>query len=201
MNNSLQKYITGDATPAEVLQSINIKLPIININEMINGIGRREVEKILNLIPAKKVIIEIDATWDSEEETLAGLMAGKYIQKIFIAGCNHEIRDLPQSTEEIVVRAGEDCAAIRNIVTRENIRKITMIGGSVDHRTWRTIADRTTKLSELELIETKLSDILNAHEALHMIGHFKTTNARINNREKTHEQVINQIYEQFFTRE
>lgn len=130
MNNALLKFMSGEATPAEVLEKINIEFPIINMNEMTNGIGRREVEKILSLIPAKKVIINIGESWDSEAETLAGLMAGKYIQKIYIAGCDHEIGDLPQSTEEIVVRAGANCAAICSVVTRENIRKITMIGGA-----------------------------------------------------------------------
>lgn len=200
MNNALLKFMTGEATPADVLQELNIELPIINMNEMMNGIGRREVEKILSLIPAKKVIIEIDATWDGEKETLAGLMAGKFIEKIYIAGCSHEIGDLPQSTEEIIIRAEENCAAICKVVTQETIRKITMIGGRMDYRTWKTIADRTTKLYELTLIGTKLTDILNAHEAMHKIDHFKTTMTRINEHEKTHEQVIGHMYEQYLAR-
>lgn len=117
MNSAFLKYTTGEATPAEVLKTLDVKFPAVYSNEIMNGVGRREVEQVLNLIPATEVFIEIDATWDGEEETLAGLMAVKYIEKVFISGSNHVIRELPQSTEELLVRAEENCANVQRFAT------------------------------------------------------------------------------------
>lgn len=200
MNAAFLKYTVGEATPAEVLNTLNIEFPAIYFNEMMNGVGRREVEQMLELIPTTKVFIEIDDTWDTEEETLTGLMAGKYIKQIFIAGCNHEIRELPQSTEEILVRAASDCAAIRNLVARENIKRIKMIGGCVDHRTWSAIADRHTKIEKLILEDTTLADMGMAHEAVLKIYQFETKRAMINDVEHVHGGVINRMFEQYRVR-
>lgn len=201
MNNALVKYTTGEATPAEVLRNLEIEFPAIYFNEIMNGVGRREVENVLSLIPATKVIIEIDATWDGERETLAGLMAGKYIEQIYIIGCNHEIEELPQSTKKVLIRAGGNCAGIHNLAARENIREIKLIGGSVDHRTWKAIANRFTKIQRFELDGTTLNDMGEAHKAMQKIDRFETRQTIINGVEHAHGGVINRIFEQFRVRE
>lgn len=197
MNSALVKYTIGEATPAEVLRNLEIEFPAIYFNEIMNGVGRREVEKVLSLIPATQVFIEIDATWDGEEETLAGLMAGRYIEEISISGCNHEIRELPQSTKKILVRARENCAAIRHLAAKENIREIKIVGGKVDHRTWKAIANRFTKIQRFELNGTTLTDMGEAHEAMQKIDHFETRQAIINGVEHPHAGVINRMFEQY----
>lgn len=201
MENAFHNYLNGNAIPAEVIQEMKITIPTIEINKIINGVGRREVEKLLSLVPATKVIIDIDATWDGEEDTLAGLMAGKFIKYLHISGCSHEIRELPPSIEELVVRATADCAAVCAVVSMENIREITLIGGRVNSRTWDTIEKRTTNLRKLELVGTTIDDIRFASSATPKIMRFRTRGALINGNECSHEMVISKIHERYILRE
>lgn len=199
MEGAFKNYMNGDGVPADVLQHLNINMPPLHINEAVSGVGRREVEQLLNLIPATKVMIEIDATWDGEQETLAGLMAGKYIRELHIYGCSHEIGTLPSSIEEVSIRASADCTAIRALAAMENIREITLTNGRMDALTWETIVGRSTKLRKLELNGTTLDVVRNGSNGLAKIRNFITRDVTMNDKVLSHEQVLAKLYEKFIT--
>lgn len=198
MEETFNKYICARVVPAEVIRALKVQIPMIDVNAMINGIGKREIEKLLNLIPATHLIIDIGETWDGQTATLSGLMSGKYLTKLFIANCDHDIECLPPTTEEVTIRASRKCHPIRLLVNMENIKKITLIGGRIDARTWTTIADRHTDLETLELIATTVDEWSGAAEAMVKITILDTKNVTVDETECSHEQFIKKIYEKYY---
>lgn len=183
MNSAFNNYLKGEALPAEVSEAMNTYVPPIYLNEKIDSFGRREIEQFLKIVPAKVVLMKIDDSWDDEEETLLGLMAGRFIERIFIYGCSHEIKYLPTSAHSVSVRARGDCTAIRQMVKMENLREITMIGGKMDEPTWVTIGERLTKIRKLELIGTRIECVRFGYRALGRINDFITKGVKLNGEE------------------
>lgn len=198
MEEIYNQYICAKVVPAEMIHALELQIPMIDVNEIINGIGKREIEKLLHLIPATTLSIDISDTWDGEQDTLSGLMAGKYLKKIFIANCDHDIKFLPPSTEEIIIRATRNCHPIRLLVNMENIKKITLMGGCIDARTWTAIGDRHTDLESLELIATTIENCGNATQAMGKIINLETKKVYVRGTECSHDEFIKKIYDKYY---
>lgn len=190
MNGAFNAYLKDDVVAADVLKDLGVLAPALHIDEIIDGLGRREVEKLLNLVPATTVFINIGNTWDGEEETLAGLTAGRYIEKIFISECNHEIRELPQSARKVTVKTTGDCAAIRNIIGMEHIKEITLVGGRVDLHTWVRLNERATRMSKLEFIGSEIENIRYGRGGIKKVCEFKAVEAKIGGVPITQEEIV-----------
>lgn len=185
----MQEFFNKNIVAAEALKAIGVCVPPVHINELVNGLGRREVEDILKIVPATCVLIEVDNTWDGEEQTLAGLMTGKFIEKLFIKGCSEPVKELPRSTKSVFVRAMNDCEAIQNIVAMENVKTLTMVGGRVDALTWMKLADRSTMMEKLEIIAADFKYIKNVN-GLARVREFVTRNATWNGQPMNHADVV-----------
>lgn len=191
--NAFNLYLRNDVVPADVLRELEMWAPVLHVNRMINGVGRREIERLLCLIPAKSILIEVDDSWDEQDETLAGLMAGHYIETIFIKGCSQEIKALPQSTRKVSVRADDNCAPLRSIIGNENIKEMALIGGRVDLHTLVKLSERMTMMNKLEFIGCEIENIQYGEGCLKRVREFVTREVTVNGKRLNHREIVEKI--------
>lgn len=195
MQSIVQDYMSGEAVPAEIIKGLNVTIPMINLNEMIRGMCRRDIEKFLWTVPATSLMIDLSGSLSCEDDTINGLMAGRYIEKLFIANCRTAIHQVPPSAREVHVRALDDCHAIMKIASAENIRKLILIKGSVDFRTWTSISSRVTNM-ELELRGTKIVEFRGAENLMSKISKLTLENTTMDGEEINHHEFMKGIYDE-----
>lgn len=202
MEDIANEFMDKEQTPAEFLKKLGTTVPEMNLNKMFSsrGLGREDVEKMLNQIPATEVRLDVSNGWDDQHQLVLGLLSGRYIEKLRIAGCGNPIKAIPPSTRdlEIEVLMDYDCAAISMTAGAPNLRRLTLINGIADHNTCTRIASRSTKL-HLTLLNTGITDFSGNKNMMSKLSGFElqhvTFEDKILTRENLEEEIMRLLIE------
>lgn len=189
MEQVTKNYLNGVATPAELYRALNVEIPKIRLNDVLEEPTRRNVETFLNAVPATDVTINFNRWNHLEEEICRGLMTGRYLETLTFINCREPIICIPPSVTSVYIVADENCHAISGITNMESIRRMVMAKGRIDHRTWDNIAARSTKL-ELELRDTEIMEWDGAANAKTKLAKF-ITDQILDRGERINDQEIN----------
>lgn len=132
----LQNYFNNMETASAAISAMNIAIPTIRLTEVFpDGLTPDQLRRLLNLLPVSSMEIDLGDYWGEQNDIFMALNNGRWLNKLTIRNCNEPIRYLPISVFEIEIFAGDDVRAIQEIAKLEQLRRISLTGGSLDLKT------------------------------------------------------------------
>lgn len=181
LGDSISEYFRGYQTAASALNELNITIPPIRFSNIITeGITQAKTRKILDLLPITELEIDLRDCLDSVDDILIALTTGRWIRVLTIYNVRNTIKILPTSVEEIIIHAKANSKAILDIIGMEHVRSIKLYGGLVNTATFNNLARRSTRLQNLEFINTAIETERGLCRAIVRVANFKTTNVLFN---------------------
>lgn len=187
----LDNYFNNLETASAAINAMNIVIPNIRVCEVFpGGLTPDKVRKLLNLLPVSSLEVDMDEYWGEQHDILMALNHGRWLRKLTIKNCRDTLRYLPISVYDIeIIAVDEEVKAIQEIVKLEQLRRISLTGGTVDLRTLTNTVNRETWIEELEMVHTIITTPSGLCRSGARIYNLKTTAVKLNGVEASHDDI------------
>lgn len=179
MEKAIKNFLRNDQAPVELLAHLKLTIPTIDLNQAIGeSISRAEVSKLLNIIPAQGLEIDIGATWENDvSHYMQAMITSKTLISLLIKNCNDEVKFLPPNLQELDLEGKSKKQLIGYAASYENLQKLRLKNGMISSELFLAIQRRHRPLEYLELegVDIWLNDVDDIVKAMKNVSEVKAS--------------------------